>query len=395
MCMALGGTSSTSSIWRTRSCWSTCPPARVPLPPADPPHPRLPQPRLLAAPAANHALPDLPVADRMAVEMMVDAQLEPRESPSPPAAPAAWAAPEPPQEREPLGVPKEREPVGLRGSLGFSVSFSDMVEQSYSDRVTEGGMAEAFDATMDRSVRLADEPLELSDMADTLAELVGGRGAFTSLLGLSDTQMDRLIRLGEQKNVDADQEQERQELRAWMRKRQREMLAEYRRQREERREREHRPFTPSTTQTLTSRELSTNKKMKEMKEKTLLLEHHTQRAREACSLITELLAPSPALSTLTKAPSPRAPIRASAGPRATCHRAPIRAAAGPRAPSPRAPFRAAAGQCHVASAGPRGGGGGALRSPCPLLHGGAPQRQESSSPATASSTDLVPSQIPV
>ncbi|XP_064163689.1 ciliogenesis and planar polarity effector 1 isoform X2 [Anguilla rostrata] len=274
------------------------PSRQSPTPPSRPTSPP-------AAPAANPALPDLPVADRMAVGMMVDAQLEPRESPSPPAAPAAWAAPEPPQEREPLGVPKEREPVGLRGSLGFSVSFSDAVEQSYSDRVTEGGMAEAFDATMDRSVKLADEPLELSDMADTLAELVGGRGAFTSLLGLSDTQMDRLIRLGEQKNVDADQEQERQELRAWMRKRQREMLAEYRRQREERREREHRPFAPSTTQTLTSRELSTNKKMKEMKEKTLLLEHHTQRAREACSLITELLAPSPALSTLTKPPQPQ------------------------------------------------------------------------------------------
>uniref|UniRef100_A0A8C7HLQ1 Uncharacterized protein n=2 Tax=Oncorhynchus TaxID=8016 RepID=A0A8C7HLQ1_ONCKI len=84
-------------------------------------------------------------------------------------------------------------------------------------------------------------------------------------------------------------EEERRELRVWMRRKQREKLVEYRRQREEKRERERKPFSAPVTLKPTSKDININKKIKEEKDKTVLLEHHNQRARDACSLITDLL----------------------------------------------------------------------------------------------------------
>ncbi|KAJ8346971.1 hypothetical protein SKAU_G00283720 [Synaphobranchus kaupii] len=250
-------------------------------------------------PVTNLTPPDLPFAAPMTGDIMLDPQLEPYGRPSSPAALGVQADSESVQEKEPLGL-MERESMSLSDPLGCGVGLRDVAEQTCSSWVGIGGAVEAFDTTMERSGKSEDEPVSVSDMADSLAQLVRVRGAYGSLLRLSDTQTDGLTRLGERKEEHLDQE--RQEVLSWMRRKQKLRLAEYRRQREERREREHRPFTPSTTQNPTSRDLSTNKKVKERKEKMLLLEHRTQRARDACSLITELLAPSPALSTLTKAP---------------------------------------------------------------------------------------------
>ncbi|XP_061118019.1 uncharacterized protein LOC133141462 [Conger conger] len=218
------------------------------------------------APGPNHTS-----TEQMTVETVLDTQLEPSERPSPPVIPGLWGISEPGQDKEPLGLLVEIEVHG---------------------------------------------PLDLSDTGDTLTELGGLRGASTYSLGPSDSLRDRFLRWGEQNNVGVEEEEQREELRAWMKKKQKERIAEYRRQREEKREQEHRPFTPSSTQNLTSRDLSTNKKMKEKKEKTLLLEHHTLRAREACSLITELLKPSPALPTLTKAQPSQSTNQSSRRPKA-------------------------------------------------------------------------------
>uniref|UniRef100_A0A4W5R763 Uncharacterized protein n=1 Tax=Hucho hucho TaxID=62062 RepID=A0A4W5R763_9TELE len=84
-------------------------------------------------------------------------------------------------------------------------------------------------------------------------------------------------------------EEERRELRVWMRRKQREKLVEYRKQREEKRERERKPFSAAVTLKPTSKDININKKIKEEKDKTVLLEHHNQRARDACSLIKDLL----------------------------------------------------------------------------------------------------------
>ncbi|XP_061118016.1 uncharacterized protein LOC133141459 [Conger conger] len=273
------------------------------------------------APGPNHTS-----TEQMTVETVLDTQLEPSERPSPPVIPGLWGISEPGQDKEPLGLLVEIEPLslpnssrlglGLRDSLGLSVSFRDVEEQSTSSRGGVGRSADAFDSMMERSGKFSDGPLDLSDTGDTLTELGGLRGASTYSLGPSDSLRDRFLRRGEQNNMGVEEEEQREELRAWMKKKQKERIAEYRRQREEKREQEHRPFTPSSTQNLTSRDLSTNKKMKEKKEKTLLLEHHTLRAREACSLITELLKPSPALPTLTKAQPSQSTNQSSRRPKA-------------------------------------------------------------------------------
>ncbi|XP_024236537.1 ciliogenesis and planar polarity effector 1 isoform X3 [Oncorhynchus tshawytscha] len=135
----------------------------------------------------------------------------------------------------------------------------------------------------------------LSDVADILTELVRGGGISPTALGLSHTQAARLnSRLDQQQSGRAGQrgmraEEERRELRVWMRRKQREKLVEYRRQREEKRERERKPFSAPVTLKPTSKDININKKIKEEKDKTVLLEHHNQRARDACSLITDLL----------------------------------------------------------------------------------------------------------
>lgn len=94
-------------------------------------------------------------------------------------------------------------------------------------------------------------------------------------------------------------EEERRDLRMWMRRKQRERLIEYRKQREEKREREHRPFiSPVKHQNLTSVDLATSKRTKAERDRLLLQEHHERRARDACGLISELLTSPFSLPTI-------------------------------------------------------------------------------------------------
>ncbi|XP_062334213.1 ciliogenesis and planar polarity effector 1 [Osmerus eperlanus] len=127
----------------------------------------------------------------------------------------------------------------------------------------------------------------LSDVADILGELVRDGAMSPSALGLSYSQAAHLGRRAGQQGARA--EEERRELRMWMRRKQRERTVEYHRQREEKRERERKPFKPSVASKPTSKVLDINRKNKEEKDKILLMEHHNQRAQEACSLITDLL----------------------------------------------------------------------------------------------------------
>ncbi|XP_066567792.1 ciliogenesis and planar polarity effector 1 [Amia ocellicauda] len=167
-----------------------------------------------------------------------------------------------------------------------------------------------FDTMADETGRFPEDTLGLSglsDVADILGELVRDGGVSATDLGLSTTQAVKLSRLGEQQLRRPGQktrrsEEERREVREWMRRKRRDRLAEYRRQREERREREHRPFKPATPSNPTSRDISINQKIKEEKDKMLQLEHHSQRTREALSLMTEMLSdpvPRPSLAQTT------------------------------------------------------------------------------------------------
>ncbi|XP_029940368.1 ciliogenesis and planar polarity effector 1 [Salarias fasciatus] len=88
-------------------------------------------------------------------------------------------------------------------------------------------------------------------------------------------------------------EDERRELRIWMRRKQRERLAAYQKHRASLREREHKPFSSSPVVQPTNRNRTTSLKNKEQNQKVMLLEHFKQRTHEACSFANNILA-SPA-----------------------------------------------------------------------------------------------------
>ncbi|KAL2087747.1 hypothetical protein ACEWY4_016575 [Coilia grayii] len=167
--------------------------------------------------------------------------------------------------------------------------------------------------------RLAEDTLGLSglsDVADILGDLVRDGGLSPSALGLSHTQAARLNRLGargqqpQQPLQGQRLEQERRELRAWMRRKQRERLVEYRRQRDERRAQERKPFISTAQLKPNSRDVSINRRLKQEKDKVALLEHHAQRASEAYSLMSDLLTTPTPLPTV--APRPKSTSPASA-----------------------------------------------------------------------------------
>ncbi|XP_035391703.1 ciliogenesis and planar polarity effector 1 [Electrophorus electricus] len=142
----------------------------------------------------------------------------------------------------------------------------------------------------------------LSDVADILAELVREGALSPSELRPSPSAA-RPDSRREERQRRGMVEQERKELRAWMRRRQRERLVEYHRQREEKRQLERLPFAPPFSKP-SSRDLTINKKIKEERDKQVLLRHHSQRAHEACNLITDLLSAPHSLRPASSAGAP-------------------------------------------------------------------------------------------
>ncbi|CAG5867458.1 unnamed protein product [Menidia menidia] len=109
-------------------------------------------------------------------------------------------------------------------------------------------------------------------------------------------------------------EDERKDLRIWMRRKQRDRLAAYQKHRESLRERERRPFSASPTRPANRNQAVTQKTKEERlrKEKLTLLEQYNQRTREACSLASDLAQSHLALSTIRSV---------SARPTSSAHRA--------------------------------------------------------------------------
>ncbi|CAL8321801.1 unnamed protein product [Lota lota] len=149
--------------------------------------------------------------------------------------------------------------------------------------------------------KLADSSLGfsgLSDMTDILGELVREGALSLSDLEVSHAQAARLHRLQHQQQLQradlslrscaADDRESRKELRTWMRRKQRERQASYQKQREEMRQREHRPFASAKTLNSTFTYQTAVKKIKEDKEKVMLLEQYNQRTREASLLVSDL-----------------------------------------------------------------------------------------------------------
>nr|XP_046231509.1 ciliogenesis and planar polarity effector 1 isoform X2 [Scatophagus argus] len=137
----------------------------------------------------------------------------------------------------------------------------------------------------------ADEDLGqtgLSDTVEILDELVKEGYLSPTDLDLSSTQTAYHRRLNQKQSSWLSQERvlpedERKELRIWMRRKQRERLAVYQKHRESLRERERKPFTSSGGAT-PAKNRGTVWRTREEKEKLMLLEQYNQRTHDACSL---------------------------------------------------------------------------------------------------------------
>ncbi|XP_056287984.1 ciliogenesis and planar polarity effector 1 isoform X2 [Pseudoliparis swirei] len=147
----------------------------------------------------------------------------------------------------------------------------------------------------------------LSDTAEILDELF--REGYLSLtdLELSNPQTANRSRLDQAQSSWMSQkrvlpEDERRELRVWMRRKQRERLAVYQKHRESLREREHKPFSTSGKVKSKRNNQATVWRTREEKEKFMLLEQYNQRTREAYSLVSDFPSSRPTLRTSSPVP---------------------------------------------------------------------------------------------
>ncbi|KAG7224027.1 hypothetical protein INR49_015284 [Caranx melampygus] len=130
----------------------------------------------------------------------------------------------------------------------------------------------------------------LLDTAEILDELV--KEGYLSLTDLDfstshTSHCNRQHQSSRMSQRSALPEEDRRELRIWMRRKQRERLAAYQKHRESLREKEFKPFTPSGKAKSTNRNQATIWRSREEKEKFMLLEQYNRRTLEACSLASE------------------------------------------------------------------------------------------------------------
>uniref|UniRef100_UPI003AAFEDE3 ciliogenesis and planar polarity effector 1 n=1 Tax=Centroberyx gerrardi TaxID=166262 RepID=UPI003AAFEDE3 len=161
----------------------------------------------------------------------------------------------------------------------------------------------------------------LSDVADILGELVREGALSPTDLDLSYSQAAHLSSGRDQQQGEWMlqrhdlSEDERSQLRIWMRRKQRERLAVYQKQRERMREREYRPYSTSGASKSTYKNRGAIRKTKEEKDKVML--QYNQRTLEACSLISEFPTTPPTLPSSSQpesAPFPSSLRSATAPP---------------------------------------------------------------------------------
>ncbi|XP_061589161.1 ciliogenesis and planar polarity effector 1 [Cololabis saira] len=136
---------------------------------------------------------------------------------------------------------------------------------------------------------------ELSDTVEILDELVREGYLSPTDWDLSTSQTAHRSSMQDQQQSSrmspkgAFPQDDRRELRIWMRTKQRERLAVYQKHRERLRERERKPFHSSSTGRSENRNQTTTWRTREEREKFMLLEQYKQRTREACSLAVDFL----------------------------------------------------------------------------------------------------------
>ncbi|KAM4052260.1 ciliogenesis and planar polarity effector 1 isoform 2-T2 [Anomaloglossus baeobatrachus] len=218
---------------------------------------------------------------------------------------------------EPKDVPPRR-----AGAAQRMFPLSDLAEEEEYDRTSpvgigsrerpldalifssgDGDLSTALGRSEEMDHSVLQDALQLtglSDVADILGDLMAG-GVSASDLGLTPAQAENLSR-ATSRGVSRRTPRERADLLRWMKKKQRERLAEHRRKLRELREKEHKPFQSLQTAN-TSKEIREMQQVKDERDRSLLLEHHGHRVSDAIGLMQEMLSEAKEIPSGTRAAS--------------------------------------------------------------------------------------------